>query len=288
VLRSVGDTVQAGDVVAEFGGLFGKLRRRCRAPVDGQVIALRKGWVLIEASPSTFELRAHLRGQVTDVLPDRGVVITSVGTVIQGAWGSGGEAEGILKVAVDRPHKPLLARYLDASCQGTLLVGGRIMDRHALEQAVEAKVRAIIAGSVAAELCPLLQSLPYPVLITEGFGKLPMSREVFTLLRSGAGREAMLSADAETRLSTKRPEVLIPLRVEGELPPEEPDSLSFRVGTQVRGLRAPHLGVAGIVTDLPALPQVVESGARLAIAEMEQLKDGKTVSVPLANLELIY
>jgi hypothetical protein len=115
-----------------------------------------------------------------------------------------------------------------------------------------------------------------------------MSREVITLLRSGAGREAMLSADAETRLSTKRPEVLIPLRVEGELPPEEPDSLSFRVGTQVRGLRAPHLGVAGIVTDLPALPQVVESGARLAIAEMEQLKDGKTVSVPLANLELIY
>jgi hypothetical protein len=252
------------------------------------VIALRKGWVLIEASPSTFELRAHLRGQVTDVLPDRGVTITSVGTVIQGAWGSGGEAEGTLKVAVDRPHKPLLARYLDASCQGTLLVGGRIMDRHALEQAAEAKVQAIIAGSVAAELCPLLQSLPYPVLITEGFGKLPMSREVFTLLRTSAGREAMLSADAETRLSTKRPEVLIPLRVEGELPPEEPDSLSFRVGTQVRGLRAPHLGVTGTVTNLPTLPQVVESGARLAVAEVERLKDGKTVSVPLANLELIY
>jgi hypothetical protein len=288
VLKSVGEKVQAGDVLAESKGMLGGSRRRCTAPVDGQVTALRKGWVLIESSPSTFELRAQMKGQVTGVIPDLGVVITAVGTLIQGAWGSGGDAEGVLKIAVDRPRKPLLARYLDASCHGTLLVAGRILDRHAVEQAVEAKVRGIIVGSVAAELVPLLQSVPYPALITEGFGDLPMSQEVFALLRNSTGREAMLRTGAETSLSAKRPEVLIPLKVEGELPPDANGPPSFRVGMLVRGLRAPHFGTTGTVVGLPALAQVMESGARLAVAEVERLKDGEIVPIPLTNLEPVY
>jgi hypothetical protein len=288
VLKSVGDKVQSGDVVAEFKRRLGGGGRRCTAPVDGQVTAVHKGWVLIESSPSIVELCAQMKGQVTGVIPDRGVVITSVGTLIQGAWGSGGEAEGVLNVAVDRPHKPLLARYLDASSSGTLVIAGRILDRHAVEQAAEAKVRGIIVGSVTAELVPLLQSVPYPVLITEGFGNLPMSQEVFALLRNGAGREAMLRTGTETSLSTERPEVLIPLKVEGELPPEATGPPSFQVGMLVRGLRAPYLGTTGTVVGLPALAQVMESGARLAIAEVERLKDGEVVPIPLANLEAVY
>jgi hypothetical protein len=288
VLKSVGDKVQSGDVLAESKGMLGGSRRSCTAPVDGQVTALRKGWVLIDSSPSTFELRAQMKGQVTGVIPDLGVIITAVGTLIQGAWGSGGEAEGVLRIAVDRPHKPLLARYLDASCNGTLLVAGRILDRHAVEQAAEAKVRGIIVGSVAAKLVPLLQSVPYPTLITEGFGDLPMSQEVFAVLRNSAGREAMLRTGTETSLSAKRPEVLIPLKVEGELPPEVSGPPSFHVGMLVRGLRAPHFGTTGTVVSLPVLAQVMESGARLAVAEVERLKDGEVVPIPLANLEPLY
>ena len=55
---------------------------------------------------------------------------------------------------------------------------------------------------------------------------------------------------------------------------------------QVRLLRAPYLGAVGTVTDLPTLPRVVESGARLPVAEVE-LEDEGPVLVPLANLELI-
>ena len=288
VLKSVGDKVQSGDVLAESKRRLGGTKRRCTAPVDGRVTALRKGWVLIESSPSTLELPARMKGRVSSVIPDLGVVITAVGTLIQGAWGIGGEAKGLLKVAVDGPHKPLLARYLDASCNGTLLVAGRILDRHAVEQAAEAKVRGIIVGSVTAELVPLLQSVPYSVLITEGFGNLPMSQEVFALLRNSAGREAMLRTGTETSPSTERPEVLIPLKVEGELPPEATDPPSFRVGMLVQGLRSPYLGTTGTVVSLPALAQVMESGARLAVAEVERLKDGEVVRIPLTNLEPVY
>jgi uncharacterized membrane protein YvlD (DUF360 family) len=291
IRKAEGNAVQAGEILAAPGGLLGRLRRACRAPADGQVMTVRSGLVLIEEAATTFELVAHLKGQVANVMPNLGVVISTVGSLIQGVWGSGGEAEGILKVLVDSPQKPLRAHAIDVSCHGTVVVGGRILDEKALEQAVEAKVRGVIAGSVNADLRPLLQSLPFPVMITEGFGSLPISQPIFSLLHSNMGREVMLSADVETRWGARRPELVIPLRAEQTMPKEEAGPLALQVGMQVRVLRAPYMGALGTVADLPQLPQTVESGARLRVAEVN-LGNGATdtivaVQIPLANLELI-
>jgi hypothetical protein len=284
--KAEGDPLQAGDVLAAHGGILGRLRRTCRAPVAGSVLAVYKGLVLIEESATTFELAARLKGQVTNIMPDLGVVIATVGSLIQGVWSSGGESEGILKVLVDSPQKPLRAHAIDVSCHGTLLVGGRILDEKALEQAVEAKVRGIIAGSVNADLCPLLRSLPLPIMITEGFGTLPMAEPIFSLLQSNVGREAMLIASTRVDRAGARPELVIPLRADESLPREESGPLALRVGMQVRVLRAPYLGAWGTVTELPPLPGVVETGARLPVASVD-LGNGEPIQVPLANLELI-
>jgi hypothetical protein len=285
--KAVGDTVQAGDVLATPGGPFGRLKKSCRSPLDGQVVEIRSGLVLLESPATNYELRAHIKGQVTNVMPNRGVVISASGTLIQGVWGNGGEAEGVLKVVVDSPVKPLRSRSIDVGCHGTVVVGGRILDEQVLEQAVEARVRGIITGSVSAGLCPLLQSLPFPVLITEGFGSLTMSQQVFDLLQSNAGRQAMLSADTQTRRGAKRPEVLIPLRADEEVPHEEASTNPLKIGDQVRALRAPHLGEMGIVAELPAMSETVESGAQLPVAVVV-LEDETQVPIPLANLELIH
>jgi hypothetical protein len=284
--KAEGDPVQAGDALAVPRGLFGRLRRACRAPVDGNILAVRNGLVLIEEAPTTFELVAQLKGQVANVMPHLGVVISTVGSLIQGVWGSGGQAEGILKVLVDSPQKPLRAHAIDVSCHGTLVVGGRILDEKALEQAIEAKVRGVIAGSADADLCPFLQSLPFPVMITEGFGALPIAQPVFSLLQSNVGREAMLIANTGEQRGVRRPELVIPLRAEESLPREDPMPLPLQVGMQVRVLRAPYLGALGTVADLPPRFQAVESGARLPVAEVD-LGDGEPVRVPVANLELI-
>jgi hypothetical protein len=283
--KAVDDPVQAGEVLAAPRGLLGRLRS-CRAPVDGQVLAARNGLILIEGMPVDFELRAHMKGQITNIMPDRGVVISTVGTLIQGVWGSGGEAEGVLKMLVDSPQKPLRARSIDVSCHGTLVVGGRILDEQTFEQAIEAKVRGIIAGSANADLRPALEALPFPVMLSEGFGTLPMSQHVFSLLNSNMGREAILNADTQTRWDVKRPEVIIPLRSEEEKTPEEHGPMPLEVGMHVRVARAPHRGAFGTVTRLPALPQTVESGARLPVAEVD-LEDEGPVLIPLANLEFI-
>jgi hypothetical protein len=242
--------------------------------------------MLIEPDPTTFELRAHMLGQVTNVMPDLGVVISAVGAWIQGTWGSGGEAEGILKVLVDDGQKPLRPRAIDVSCHGTLVVGGRILDDQIFEPAIEAKVRGMIAGSASVDLKPRLEALPFPVVLTEGFGSSPMSEPVFSLLQANVGREAMLNADTQTRWDVKRPEVIIPLRSEKELPAEKSGPVALEKGMRVKIARAPYLGSVGTVTHLPALRQTVESGARLPVAEVELEAEG-LVLVPLANLELI-
>jgi len=284
--KNVGDTVQAGELVAGHSGPLGRLKPACRAPVDGHVVAVRDGLVLIEAAPSTFELRAHLKGQVTTVMPGLGVVISTTGVLIQGIWGSGGEAEGVLKVLVDSCRKPLRARSIDVSCHGTIVAGGSDVDDKALEQAVTAQVRGIIVGSINVNLRPMLKTLPFPVIITEGFGSYPMSEAIFPLLQSNAGREAMINADTQVRWGVRRPEIVIPVHADEAMVAGDQEAVDLRVGSQVRGLRAPHLGVIGAVTGLPASPLPVDSGTRLLVAEVA-FEGAEPALIPIVNLELI-
>jgi len=283
---AVGDRVQSGGVLAAPQGLLGRFKR-CRAPVDGQVLEVGNGLILLQAAPSTFELRAHIKGQITNVMPERGVVISTTGALLEGIWGHGGEAEGVLKMLVDSPHKPLRARAIDVSCHGTLVVGGRILEEQIFEQAIEAKVRGIIAGSASADLRPALEALPIPVMLSEGFGTLPMSPPVYSLLQANMGREAIMNADTKTRWDVKRPDVLIPLQAEEPAPYVQHTAVPLEAGMLVRIARAPHMGAMGTVMHIPAArPQTVESGARLPVAEVE-LEDEDLVLIPLANLELI-
>lgn len=288
LLKEIGDMVLAGERIAAPRGLPRVFRRDCRSPVNGQVIDARNGMLVIEAKSTTFELRAHFRGQVIQVMPARGVAISTSGTLIQGVWGSGGEAEGNLKVLVDRPDQRLGAGQIGPDRPDCVVVAGRIVDGDDLEEASRAKVSGMIVGSVDAILRQRFLSLPYPILVTEGFGELPMSHMVFTLLQSNTGREAMLNAGSPARHSPGRPEVLIPLNQEEDPSPNEPGPVHLQVGMQVRGLRAPYSGAIGTVMDLPSLPQIVESGSRVPVAEVELLDDGKLVRIPQVNLEWVH
>jgi hypothetical protein len=166
-------------------------------------------------------------------------------------------------------------------------VGGWILDREVLEQAEEVEVRGIIAGGVSAELCPLLETLSVPVMITEGFGDLPIADPVFELLNAHLGREAMITAETRVRWGASRPEIVIPLRLEGEVLPEESQLGGLEIGTQVRVVRDPYLGAIGTISHLPDRPHRIESGARVPVAELVLAAGEETVFVPLANLERV-
>src|SRR5512138_1460739 len=88
-----GDRLTQGALVAEGRGLFA---RAVKAPRAGRVMIAGGGQVLMEVGDTRVELRAGLPGVVTQVLPERGVVIRTAGALIQGVWGNGRIDNGLI------------------------------------------------------------------------------------------------------------------------------------------------------------------------------------------------
>ncbi len=280
---SLGDEVRQGQVVARRRGL---IARSVKSPIDGAVTASGGGRILIEAQPTTFDLRAYVYGTVSNVLEHYGVVIETMGAVIQGVWGAGGESLGVIKCMVKSPDQPLRGKAIDPSCHGTVLVGGAGLNEGALERAQELQVRGIVVGGLAPELISQVKELPFPVIVTEGIGTVPMSMPIFRLLATNDGREASISGQVQPRWDIVRPEIVIPLPAETLPPAQTQPGTPLAVGTPVRMARAPYMGAVGTVVALPAHPRRIETGARVRGAEVD-LGQGAPIFVPLANLEVL-
>lgn len=273
-----GAPVAQGDVLAARGLLGGRV---CRSPIEGTLVGSGRGRLLIEAAPRTIQVNALVPGMVVETWPEEGVVIETVGAFIQAIWGNGQEAFGVLRVVVRDPRHPIRPKHIDPTMQGTVLVGGSRLDEETLEHAMEARVRGIIVGGVPPTLLPLLQTIDFPVVCTEGIGAVPMSKAVFDLLRSLDGREVALSGRLKTRWGAERPYIVVPMPAQSGDPvnPEEP----IRVGSKVRILRGPYFGVSGTVVDIPKGLLQLETGARLPGVEVDVGKE--TAFVPYTNLE---
>ncbi|MGD1995934.1 MAG: hypothetical protein PVH62_04080 [Anaerolineae bacterium] len=272
-----GQQVKRGQVLAG---------RSCRSPIGGTVTGSGGGRVLIEAPPREVELRANLYGVVSEVLPGRGVVIRATGALIQGIWGNGKEGAGVLRVLVEDREEPLRPEMVDASCRGTVVVGGSQVDLEALERAIEIQVRGIISGGLSPELLSEAVRAPLPIIVTEGLDVVPMCSRIYRLLAANDGREAVLDAHFQSQWGVTRPEVIVPLQAEPD-PDVPPDMESpLELGDTVRVTRGPHLGVVGDIVGLSAWVPT-PAGDRLPAARLEAEDNGEDLLVPLLNLEVM-
>jgi hypothetical protein len=276
-----GTIVAAGDVIA---GPVGITRRVVRAPQDGKVILAGSGQALIELKSATFELRAGIPGVITDLISDRGVVIETVGALVQGVWGNGRIDFGLMFVLAKNPEDVLEANQLDVSMRGSIVLGGYVDDADVLKTAAEMPLRGLVLASMNPALIPAALNAKFPLLIIEGFGTQPMNSAAFKLLTTNERREVALNAEAWDRYNNRRPEVVIPLPAASN-PPLASDTVVFTPGQQVRVLRAPFAGKIGTLVNLHS-SAVFPNGLRAAAAEIH-LEDGDSVVLPLANLEVL-
>jgi len=285
MIKKVGQTVEANEPLA-MGKLLGILPHPVRAPASGEIVAIGNGRVLIEVTPELLEVRAYVKGTVASVKPGLGVVIETPGAVVQGMWGCGGEAFGVLRVVAEKPEEPLRARMIDVACHGAIVVGGAWIDAGALQQAQQLQVRGLIAGSMDGALRAQAEAAPFPIILTEGFGRAPMAAPIFQLLHTQTGREASISGETRARFGARRPEILIPLPTESRPSPPPPPGAPLTVGARVRVVRPPYLGAVGTVAAVVEKARRVDSGARAHGAEVNLENIGK-VFVPYVNLELL-
>ncbi len=280
--RKAGEEVVEGDVIANRGGIA---RRVVRAPVSGKIVMAGEGQVLIEAESQPFQVLAGIPGNVTQVTPERGVVVETTGALIQGIWGNGRIDFGVLNVVAPDPETPLASDQFDVRMRGSILMGGHCGDEETLRAAADLSLRGLILSTITARVTSYAARLRFPIVVLEGFGRRPMNREIFQLFSTNDNREVVINAERYSRLAGTRPEIVIPLPAPGQ-PALPQDAAELTPGQKVRILRAPHAGVNGVLTGIRPGLAVFPSGIRTPAGKVTLL-DGENVLVPLANLEIL-
>jgi biotin carboxyl carrier protein len=306
MLVEQGDAVSAGQLIARSKGIFGWLKKECPSPAAGRVEAISgvTGQVMLRGDPLPVQMRAFLSGTVVEVTANEGATIEAEASLVQGIFGIGGEAFGPIRMACERPDEDLTAESISKSMEGAVVVGGARVTAEALARAVESGVSAIVTGGIDDQ--DLRDFLGYDLgvattgsenagltlIITEGFGEIAMARRTFELFSSRAGSDAAVTGATQIRAGVLRPEVVIPWegRAAAGAPPKPPASAEvghvLRAGVSVRIIRDPYFGMIGTALTLPEKPQVLGSGSKARVLEV-QLPSGEKVVVPRANVELI-
>jgi hypothetical protein len=299
MLKKEKDPVAKGETIAMTRSFFGMFKSTCESPIDGTVesISLRTGQVILQRPPVPVEVNAFMDGEVVAVHEREGVTVRARGAYIQGIFGVGGEAWGVLERAVAGPREMLGVQHIKPSQKGKLLVGGSGVTLEALLKARDLGVSGIIAGGFEkGDLKELLgyelgvaitgnEEIGITLILTEGYGEIPMTQRTWELLGDLEGKHASVNGATQIRAGVIRPEIVVPLPGE-ELVEESRATGALEVGSEVRIIRQPWFGHKGRVTALPPELTVVESGAHVRVLEVET-EAGERVVLPRANIELI-
>lgn len=282
LMREIGENLEEGDVIAQSGKIFPRL---FRAPVNGKIIDLRHGQLLLATGSTRIDLKARMIGRVKEIIPAYGVVLSVKGSLIQGIWGNGFAGCGALHVVDSTSGMPVASSDLDSVEDGGVLAGGIIIDNTVIEQCREKKLAGLILGALPPRLVQKALDLPFPVILLHKFGDTLQAMDSFELLTSRQGDLVNINACVVNYYSGERPEVIIP-KDEGE--PER--QLGFRkkleVGDQVRLISGKPMYQVGKVVDLIDKEQLFENGVFLPVAVVK-LKSMEKIRVPQQNLFVI-
>lgn len=309
-----GTAVQKDDVIAENKPFIKWLKTEVHAPITGKIesVSTVTGQVLLREPPRLLDLRGYVDGTVVEVQPRQGVTVETECTLVQGIFGIGGETWGALVMAARSPDETVTAAQLQPVMKGKIVVCGAFLDAEAMRRAAEIGLAGLVVGGIHdKDLRELLgydlgvaitgtervlirgnERVPLTLVLTEGFGTIPMATKTFNLLARHVGQNASLSGATQIRAGVIRPEIIIPRR-QGAERTAAPDvgaavaeKTGIRIGDQARIIRDPLFGKIGQVAGLPSDLRQIETESHVRVLEVA-FPDGAKAVIPRANVEII-
>jgi hypothetical protein len=301
LVKKEGEPVQQDDVIAENKPFIKFLKTEVRAPIQGTVdtVSTVTGLVLLREPPRRLELLAYIDGLVAEVHPRQGVTIETSCTLVQGIFGVGGETWGALQMGVTSPDETLTPEKLMPGMKGKIVVGGSFLGADTLDRAREIGVAALIVGGIHdKDLRALLgydlgvaitgtEKIGMTLILTEGFGTIPMAVKTFALLSKHQGQKASVSGATQIRAGVIRPEIIIP--ADGARAAQDTAVVErggIQPGDQVRIIRDPLFGRIGQVSALPQDLRQIETESHVRVLEVG-FPDKTRAIIPRANVEII-
>jgi hypothetical protein len=196
------------DVLVEQAGRLGRRSvgstQRTRVCEHG-----RDGVTRLAAGAGAVTIMAPATGLVETITPAR-LDLRVEGLALDGVVGWGRPSYGRIAVAVDAPEVELAASRIDVGAAGTILVAGSRVDVEALSRARALGVAAVITGGVASrdlrqltlsearQQASLHAAAPFALLALGAYGRAPIPRHLWDLLRAADGRLAGIVPGSRT------------------------------------------------------------------------------------------
>jgi transcription antitermination factor NusG len=278
----VGQEVSEGDILA---GPVGIAQKTIRSPKSGRVVYSDEGQVIIRLHTQPYELKSGMPGVVSEIVDDRGITVTVTGALIQGVWGNSRVDTGLLNVVINKSDDVLTQDALDISMRGMIIFGGHCEDATPLQKAEKCSIRGLILSSIRANILEIADHMEYPIIVMEGFGKIPLNTLARKLLTTNEKREVTINAQKYNLISGIKPEIIIPLPGTGDLAPAR-ELYSYEVGQQVRITRAPYQGKIGKIFRIHSEKVKLQNGI-VEFACDVRLEDGAVSTLPLVNLQVL-
>ncbi|RME73905.1 MAG: hypothetical protein D6785_16510 [Planctomycetota bacterium] len=299
LLVKEGEKIEQGQLLFETPGIFGFFKSRYHSPISGTLEKVSKvtGQIMLREPPTPIRLKAYISGKIVEVLPQEGVVVETEGALIQGIFGIGGERLGKIVTPLSKPDQELEPHHIQEDMKGKIVVGGSYLNLETFQKAQEIGVVGIVSGGFDDSLIKNIlgydigvaitgsENIQTTLIMTEGFGRLPMAEKTFQLFKELRGKEASINGSTQIRAGVMRPEIIVPLD-DVEIQEESEKEGILEKGTLVRIIRNPYFGELGTVLDLPPEPAVIETEAKVRILVVE-LQNGEKVTLPRANIEII-
>lgn len=297
--KKTGDRIYKGELLAQKKGFFGQ--SSLTSPTDGVIDYYdpKSGELKLKFFPQEISVTAGVFGIIDFIDKQTGeVYIKTIATEIHGILGLGKDRIGIIQT-LNRPSGLLRPSQLTSNLNQRILISGALLDSDSFKKSVQLGVSGLIVGGINySTFNQLVNKLDLKnnivtdfgttVLITEGFGPIPMSKDLFELLEKYEGTFAYIyGRPPKILLPSATSDSIITLRkcvVPSKINDNSLESKPIQVGAMVRIVCSNLAGITGKVIAIDQQPTIIASGISTFLLTIDTFS--RKIKVPYNNIEI--